>query len=529
MSITVQGVSYIHPDRETLFRNISFVINKGQKAALIGNNGSGKSTLLQLIAGKLELSSGDISCSSSPYFVPQHFGQYNGMTVSQALGTGLKINALRAILTGDASEDHFSTLDEDWDIEERSLTALYFWGLGYVSLDQPMATLSGGEKTKVFLSGIKIHCPSIVLMDEPTNHLDMESRQQLYSFIENANQTLLVVSHDISLLNRLSFIYELAKSEVVAFGGNYDFYKEQKDSQRNAIESSLEEKEKQLRQAKKTAREAAERKQREDARGKKHGEKKGIPKIVMGNLKDKAEKSTAKLAGTHLEKMGGLKEEIKTIQNSLPNNNLMKLGFNNSLLHTGKILVEAKEINFYYSKIKLWDKPLTFQIRSGDRLSITGKNGSGKTTLLNIITGELDPRNGAITRADFSPVYIDQEYAVIDNSKNLTEQVEAFNTSHLSDHEIKTLLNRFLFPYAVWDKKCESLSGGERMRLLLCCLLAGNKAPDMILLDEPTNNLDIQSTDILAAIVRDYKGTVLVISHDRHFIDEIGIEKTIEL
>lgn len=529
MSIAVQGVSYIHPDKEVLFHDINFVINKGQKVALIGNNGSGKSTLLQILAGKLEPSEGSINCSSLPYYVPQHFGQYNGMTVAEALGTSLKLKALHSILAGDASEANFAALDDDWDIEERCITALSFWELEHVRLDQSLDTLSGGEKTKVFLSGIKINCPSIVLMDEPTNHLDINSRERLYGFIENTATTLLVVSHDITLLNKLPYIYELAKNEVVAYGGNYGFYKEQKNLQLEAMHSSLDEKEKQLRQARKTAREAAERKQREDARGKKRGEKQGIPKILMGNRKDKAEKSTAKLAGIHDEKMGNLKEDIKNLQNSLPDNSLMKLGFDDPALHTGKILAEAKEIDFRYNGKELWQKPLTFQIRSGDRLSIQGRNGSGKTTLMRIITGELQPQNGTITTASFSHLYIDQEYSIIDDSKTLPEQVETFNTSLLRDHEIKTLLNRFLFPHAVWGKKCQCLSGGEKMRLMLCCLHAANKAPDMLLLDEPTNNLDIQSAELLTSVIKDYKGTILVISHDSHFTNEIRIEKTIEL
>jgi len=527
MSIIGKGVCYTHPDHEILFHDINFSINKGQKVALIGNNGSGKSTLLRMIAGHLKSSEGEICYSSAPYYVPQHFGQYNQLSIAQALQIDKKLNALQGILNGDTSIDNFNELDDDWNIEIRSQEALSHWELESISFDQPMNTLSGGEKTKVFLAGIQIHSPEIILMDEPTNHLDIQSRQLLYSFIESVNDTLLIVSHDITLLNKLSIILELSKDRITTYGGNYDFYKEQQELQLNALHASLNEKEKELHTARKTAREAAERKQREDVRGKKRSERKGVPRIMMGVLKENAEKSTARLKDVHQDKMTNLKEDIRQLQKSIPDLQLMKLNFNPSSLHTGKILVTAKEINFCYNE-NLWNVPLTFEIRSGDRLAIKGKNGSGKTTLVKLITGQIKPAEGILSNADFKYVYIDQEYSIIQPDLTLLEQIEQFNTANLQDHELKTLLNRFLFPYTVWDKKCENLSGGEKMRLVLCCLSAGNQAPDMILLDEPTNNLDIQSLDILSTVIKAYQGTIIAISHDSYFLTQIGIDKQID-
>ncbi len=523
MSITLNDVSYIHPDKETLFDGVSLVVNKNQKVGLVGNNGSGKSTLLRIIGSQLIPSAGEIVCTSIPYYVPQHFGQYNDMTVASALGVENKIEALKAIESGDPSIENYSILNDDWTVMERSLGALFWWGLEHIQLDQLMYTLSGGEKTKVFLSGILIHSPSIILMDEPTNHLDLYSRKKLYTFIDSTHSTFIIVSHDITLLNTLPFIFELSAKGIIAYGGNYDFYKEQKEIQLSALHASLEDKDKELRAAKKLARETAERKQREDMRGKKRGEKKGIPRIMMNTLKDRAEKSTAKLKEVHGDKMNILKENIKKIQNSIPDNRLMKLDINPSFLHTGKILVTAIDINYSYGKEKLWDKSVSFKIRSGDRLSLQGKNGSGKTTLVKMITGQLTPVTGQLTYADFEYIYIDQEYSLICNEYSLLEQIEKYNKSNLSDHELKTLLNRFLFPHHVWNNKCENLSGGEKMRLMLCCLLVGNKSPDMIILDEPTNNLDIENTQILTSVIKNYQGSILVVSHDSYFLNQINI------
>lgn len=177
----------------------------------------------------------------------------------------------------------------------------------------------------------------------------------------------------------------------------------------------------------------------------------------------------------------------------------------------------------------LWASPLTFQLRSGDRLSLKGKNGSGKTTLLKLIMGELHPTDGVMERADFTSVYLDQEYSLVRNERSVLQQAEAFNHRHLPEHEVKTILNRYLFPRDVWNKPCGKLSGGEKMRLSFCCLMIADNTPDMFILDEPTNNLDIESIEIITATIRDYAGTVIAISHDREFLKDTGIEREILL
>ncbi|MCD7976146.1 MAG: ATP-binding cassette domain-containing protein, partial [Tannerellaceae bacterium] len=180
MSIIIQHIQYIHTDKEELFRDLSFSLSKGKKAGLTGNNGCGKSTLLQVIAGVLKASAGEIITPTPPYYVPQHFGQYDLLTVGEALQVAEKIRALQAILAGDASTENFNILDDDWGIEEKCLAALAAWDLEHITLHHPLSSLSGGEKTKVFLAGISLHQPSVILMDEPTNHLDASSRSKLY-------------------------------------------------------------------------------------------------------------------------------------------------------------------------------------------------------------------------------------------------------------------------------------------------------------------------------------------------------------
>ena len=543
MSISIQQISYIHPDKEVLFSDLNFAISKGQKLGLVGNNGCGKSTLLQIIAGQLSPSSGVIVRPDDLYYIPQHFGQYDSLTIAQALQIERKQQALHAILAGDVSNENFTILNDDWNIEERSIAALDLWGLGQFTLSYPMNLLSGGEKTRVFLAGMDIHHPSVILMDEPTNHLDSSGRQRLYDWVEKYRSTLLVVSHDRTLLNLLPEICELEKHQINYYGGNYEFYKEQKTLMQEALQQRIEEKEKALRIARKVARETAERRDKQNVRGEKSNIRKGVPRIVLNALQGKSEKSTNKLTGVHQEKAEKLTNERNQLRGSLSPTAALKTDFNSSSLHTGKILVTAKEINFSYhsnsinndiqensiSKQQLWQAPVSFQLKSGDRFRIEGANGSGKTTLLKLITGQLQPQEGTLTRTDFSYVYLNQEYSIIDDRNSILEQAYAFNSRNLPEHEIKIILNRYLFPASEWDKSCRKLSGGEKMRLAFCCLMISNNTPDMFILDEPTNNLDIQSIEIITATIKNYAGTVIAISHDNYFIQEIGVEQCILL
>lgn len=530
MSIAIQQITYIHSDKEILFKDLTFTIAKGQKIALIGNNGSGKSTLLQIIAGQLTPSSGTIVRPADAYYIPQHFGQYDGQTLAQALRIARKVDALHAILAGEASVENFNALDNDWNIEERAQAALCSWGLYDKPLSHPMSQLSGGEKTRAFLAGMELHAPSVVLLDEPTNHLDTPGRNRLYAFIRRTTSTLIIVSHDRTLLNLLTSTYELNHSSITCYGGNYEFYKEQKAIMQQGLQQQLDEKEKALRLARKTAREVAERKEKQNVRGEKASARKGISRMGMDTLKDRAEKSTTKLSDIHAEKAGKLAEEATQLRISLAATAMLKTDFNASSLRQGKTLLRAHDINFgYRPEAPLWDSPLRFQLKSGDRICIEGANGSGKSTLLKLITGELLPTAGELTRSDFKYVYLNQEYSIIRNERSILEQAEAFNSRNLAEHEVKIILNRYLFPATVWDKSCSKLSGGEKMRLAFCCLMISDNTPDVFLLDEPTNNLDIQSIDIITRTIRSYTGTVLVVSHDSYFKEEIGVTESIKL
>lgn len=527
--LILQNISYAHPNKNLLFDSINLAVTQYEKIALIGNNGSGKSTLLKLISKELQPLSGELIVKSEPYFVPQIVGQFNHLTIGQALKVEDKLQALQEILSGDVSVENYTILNDDWTIEERCNEALKYWQLTNLDLSQKMETLSGGQKTKVFLAGISIHQPQLVLLDEPSNHLDISGRQLLYGFIQSTRSTLIIVSHDRKLLNLLDKVVELSKRGITIYGGNYDFYSQQKQTEQNALSQDLLSKEKALRKAKEKERETLERQQKLNSRGKGKQEKAGVARIMMNTLRNNAENSTSRLQGAHTEKIAGIKEELQELRSALPGIDQMKFGFDHSSLHKGKILFKADDINYSYNNHPLWNKNLTFEITSGERLVLKGLNGSGKTTLIKIITGKTGVKTGTVYLAESKSVYIDQDYSLIDNQLKVYEQVQQLNVSALQEHELKTRLNRFLFTKDDWDKSCSALSGGEKMRLILCCLTISNQAPDIIILDEPTNNLDIQNIEILTAAINEYEGTLIVVSHDETFLEQANIKRTIQL
>ena len=526
MSLSIKSISYVHPDNEQLFNELNFSIGAGDKSALVGINGAGKSTLLKLLAGDLLPAAGKILASEKPWYVPQHLGQFDSYSIAAILKVDKKLEALHAILDGDADPEYFSDLDDDWEIELKVERALEKWGLGNFGPEQLLGNLSGGQKTKVFLAAMELNSPDIILLDEPSNHLDLSARNKLYDLILQSKATILVVSHDRALLELMNRTLELSKSGIEVFGGNFEFYQQQKKQKVDALQSQLNEQSKTLKETEKKAKEIAYQRQMQEARGKTAGKSNSLPRIIAGGLKSKSQRSTAKIMDTQNEKMSDLAETIRETKSQIQQYHLLKIDIQSSAMPSGKILIEASAINFSYDKKYLW-KGLTFQVKSGDRIQIQGDNGVGKSTLLKIITKVLKPQVGLYSSAEFSYLYLDQDYTMINPALSIYEQVQNFNYRGLEEHEIKASLVYSQFDRDSFNKKCGLLSGGEKMKLALCCMMVSNQEPDMLILDEPTNNLDVRSLEVLTLAVSNFRGTLLVISHDEYFIDRLGITEKI--
>lgn len=255
-----------------------------------------------------------------------------------------------------------------------------------------------------------------------------------------------------------------------------------------------------------------------------------LPRILRRTLKDSGERTAAQVVGRHAELIDDSRERLAELRCRQQTQCELKIDFDHARLHNGKLLVRADGLNFEYTPGRpLWHEPLALELRSGERIRLTGDNGTGKTTLVRLLTGELQPTAGRIVRAGFSYVYLDQHYSRVNTPQRVLELAQAYNHGNLRDYELKVRLHRALFGQDTWDKRCDTLSGGERMRLYLCCLMIANHVPDLFILDEPTNNLDLSSLAILTRTIRNYRGTLLVISHDDNFADEIEITRTIGL
>ncbi|KAG4080478.1 hypothetical protein HA402_013936 [Bradysia odoriphaga] len=526
VGLIIKSLHYVHPDNEELFHDLNFILNDGEKAALVGINGAGKSTLLRIISQKLELTSGNIRCSETPWYVPQHLGEFDTWSVAQALGADKKLHALHAILSGDTDVVHFAQLDDDWEIENKVRMVLEKWDLTGVNENRLLESLSGGQKTKVFLAAIDLNSPAFILLDEPSNHLDIRTRAKLYAMILQSKATMLIVSHDKTLLNLMNKTLELNEKGIEVFGGNFDFYQQKKMEKVNALRARLNGQSKALKESGKKAADMAGQRAQQESRS--AGMSGSIPRIIAGGLKNKAERSTARLLHAHEEKIATLLHNIEQIKAQIQEYEILKIDLRTPEQDQGKLLIDMVDVNFKYRDRFLWNN-LSFQVRSGDRVQIKGENGSGKTTLLKIITGELQPLQGSYSSAPFSYYYLDQNYSMIDPGLTVYEQIEAYNRRGLDEQELAALLISSQFFPEAFDKRCAGLSGGERMKLSLSCLLAGNQAPDLLILDEPTNNLDIRSLEVLTLAVKNFGGTLLVISHDNYFISEIGIDYSISL
>ncbi|MFJ8580920.1 ribosomal protection-like ABC-F family protein [Micromonospora sp. NPDC093277] len=526
--IVCSNLSFTWPDGTPVFQDLSFTVASG-RTGLVAPNGTGKSTLLKLIAGELRPGAGSISVAGTLGYLPQSLPLAGDLAVAEVLSVAAIIQAIDAVESGDVDEKHFATIGDDWDIEERTRAQLDRLGLADLTLDRSLSTLSGGQVISLGLAAQLLKRPDVLLLDEPTNNLDLDARHKLYDALEDFNGCLLLVSHDRALLDRMERIAELDRGNLRLFGGNYTEYEEAVRAEQEVAEKNVRNIEQDLKREKREmqqARERAERRQSNAARNLKNA---GLPRIFAGNLKRGAQESAGRVGQMHASRVSEAKARLDEAGRALREEQRITLDLPDTNVPAGRNLFLGEQLC-----IRLGDKDVfagqgvDLTVRGPERIALTGPNGAGKSTLLRLISGDLTPRSGEIKRADGRIAYLSQRLDLLDPDRTVAENFADYAPER-PEAERMNLLARFLFRGPRAHLPVGVLSGGERLRATLACVLCAEPAPHLLLLDEPTNNLDLVSAGQLESALSSYQGAFIVVSHDERFLHEIGVNRWLRL
>ncbi len=479
-----------------LFTDISFVINESDKVAIVAKNGTGKTTLLNIIAAKDSSDSGDIFIDKDlktsylqqePELNSHHtvfaevFNSSNEVIKAiseyeKALESGNQKKLDKAIVM----MDHHKAWNHEITVKQ-ILTQLKI-----TELNQQIDTLSGGQRKRVALAQVLINEPEFLMLDEPTNHLDIDMIEWLEDYLKKAGCTLLMVTHDRYFLDRVcNVIIEIDNNQLYNYKGNYSYFLQKRIERIENEQAVVDKARNQL------------RKETEWMRR--------MPKARATKAKSRTDAYY----------------DLKEVASSVPKGNAMKIHIQASRM--GKKIIEATNLSFAWNG-KYYIQNFTYNFSKNEKIGIVGKNGTGKSTLLDLLIGNLSTETGAIEYGETlvfgyvrqEGIEFDENQKVIDVARSIAETVKLGNGNVIG---VSQFLAQFLFPPNVQHNYVSKLSGGEKRRLYLLTVLM--KSPNFLILDEPTNDLDIMSLGILESYLRDFNGCVLVVSHDRYFMDEI--------
>lgn len=518
-SLSCSALSFRWPDGTEVFDGLSLSVGRG-RTGLVGTNGSGKSTLLRLLAGRLKPSAGSVTVGGHLAHLPQNLTLDTDLRVEDALGIAERRTALRAIEAGDVAERHFETVGDDWDVEERALATLGSLGLGDVGLDRTVGQLSGGETVLLRLAALLLERPDVLLLDEPTNNLDVFARRRLYEAVESwRSGVLVVVSHDRDLLERVDRIADLRAGEVSWYGGGWSAYEEALATRQEAAGRMVRAAESDVRRQKRELEEARVKVARRQRHNKKMDTERRAPRIVAGAHKRSSQEAAGKLRGLHEDRLQEARERLDTASEAIREDAEIRVRLPHTAVPAGRTVLSLHGLRPRFGALR--DGEL--HVQGPERVALIGRNGAGKTTLLRTLTGELAPTSGEART--FVPLrFLPQRLDVLDDALGVAANV-ARMAPGTTDNEIRAQLARFLFKGARAEQPAGTLSGGERFRAALAATMLATPAPQLLMLDEPTNNLDLASVRQLTSALEAYEGALIIAGHDLAFLESVGITR----
>ncbi len=522
--VTLDGVTYKTPDGRTLFDNLTLAFG-AERSGLVGRNGVGKTSLLGLILGELAPASGAVSVRGRIGVLRQAVTPSPGASVAEVLGLSGAVERIRRLEAGAGTEADLA--EADWTLEARLDAAFVQVGLAGLDLRRPASSLSGGQATRAALAGLLASGPDLLLLDEPTNNLDSEARALVAQVLAGWKGGAIVVSHDRGLLRQLDRILDLSSLGARVYGGNYDAYAQRKAEEEAAAARDLAEAERSVARVSREAQAAREKKARRDAAGRRDAARGDAPKILLGARKERAENSGGRAnllaqrqaaeAGSDLAEAQSRVERLRHLAFDLPPSGLA----------AGKTVLAFEDVAFAWPGAPPLLSGVSFRMTGPRRLAVSGPNGSGKSTLIRLAVGALAPTRGRIT-AGVRAALLDQRTDLLADGETLVEAFRRLNPQ-AGENAARAALARFLFRNVAADKVVGALSGGERLRAALACVVMSERPPQLLILDEPTNHLDLESVAAVEAALRGYDGALLLVSHDRDFLDAVGAEEELVL
>ncbi|WP_392532393.1 ribosomal protection-like ABC-F family protein [Nostoc sp. C117] len=504
--LLAENLTYELSLEKTLFQKVQVNIETSDRIALVGRNGVGKSTLLKILAGQITPNVGSVCVNSIVYYLPQ-------------------ISTLRQEITADTVLNFFISIsDEWWNIEDILQTQFHT----KIDLSLPIANLSGGELTKLFLAIGLSQQPNLLLLDEPTNHMDLQALESLKQFLLNFTGAYVIVSHKPFFLEQVTDVtWELTPVGLKVYGGNFSQYREQQEIELEAALRSHEAARKELKRTQATAMQQQQRAAQSSRNGRAKLLNGSIDKMAAGLIKTKAEVSTGTAKKKHEAAVAKANEKVTETKVKTTKVTSIQLEEKNQKRRN---LINIQGANLRISE-RLLIQNIQLHISSGDRLAIIGANGSGKSSLVKAILGMQNQtavlESGQILLASaMKAIYLDQTYELVNRQYTILQNMQAAN-QNLNYQLLRQQLGHFLFKYDDVHKTASILSGGELARLAIAMI--GISEIDLLILDEPTNNLDIETVEQMVVGINDYQGALWLISHDIDFLSRINITQSFKL